>query len=85
MRRRPTSGQPSTTAPGAARPGVRTFFCKQCRSGVDAADCPDQWLRVQLRDEAQQRRDGRTFLTVGLFCGLPCLTAWATTTRAVAV
>jgi hypothetical protein len=77
--------QSFTAAPGAARPGVRTFFCRQCHRGIEAADCPDGWLRVQLRDASTQRRDGRTFLTVGLYCGLPCLKAWATNTREVAV
>jgi hypothetical protein len=28
------------TAPGATRPSVRTFFCKQCRRGVDGTDPP---------------------------------------------
>jgi hypothetical protein len=64
-------------------PGPRTFYCRQCRVGVQATDCPDQWLRLQLRDAAAERRHGRSFTTVALFCGLPCLTAWATTTSRV--
>jgi hypothetical protein len=69
--------------PGALRPGRRTFFCKGCRQGVEATDCPDGWLRVQLHDAATQARDGRTFLTVALFCRLACLRTWATTTTEV--
>jgi hypothetical protein len=72
-------------APGATRPSVRTFFCRQCRHGVETSDPPDGWLRVQLRDAATQQRDGRTCLTVALFCGLPCLRAWAAATTEVTV
>lgn len=77
---------PTATAPTvgayiptpAHGPGPRTFFCKQCRRGVQATDPPDGWLRVQLHDAGQQRRDGRTYVTAALLCGLPCLRAWAT-------
>jgi hypothetical protein len=72
-------------APGATRPGVRVFFCKGCRRGVEATDPPDGWLRVQPRDAATQQRDGRTYLTVALFCGVPCLAAWAAATTEVTV
>ena len=75
------TGQAPT--PGALRPGVREFFCRRCRRGVAATDAPDGWYRVQVRDAGQERRDGRSFTTTGLFCGVGCLAAWATaqTTR----
>jgi hypothetical protein len=69
--------------PGALRPSRLQFFCKGCHRGVEATDCPDGWLRVQLHDVATQARDGRTFLTVALFCRLACLRTWATTTTEV--
>jgi hypothetical protein len=71
------------TAPGASRPSVRRFFCRHCRHGVDAADCPDGWLRVQLRDAPAERRTSRAWQTTALFCGLDCLARWATTTSRV--
>jgi hypothetical protein len=71
------------TAPGATRPTVRTFFCRHCRRGVDAADPPHGWLRLQRHDAHQQAHDGRSYLTVGLFCGVPCLRAWATSDPSV--
>jgi hypothetical protein len=71
-----TTSPAAPPAPGALRPGHRQFFCKQCRQGVEATDCPDGWLRVQLHDAATQARDGCTFLTVALFCRLACLRTW---------
>jgi hypothetical protein len=64
-------------------PGPRAFYCRQCRRAVQAADCPDQWLRLQLRDADAERRDGRAFTTVALLCSVGCLAAWATTTNRV--
>jgi hypothetical protein len=64
-------------------PGPRTFYCRHCRAGIQAADAPDGWLRLQLRDAAAERRTSRAWQTTGLFCGVGCLTAWATSTSRV--
>jgi hypothetical protein len=60
-----------------AAPGVRTFFCRSCRAGVTATDPPDGWWRVQQRVDEDARRNGMTYTTRGVFCGLGCLLAWA--------
>jgi hypothetical protein len=72
----PLPPRPSTI-PGATRPGERVFFCRHCRRGVTATDPPNGWLRLQVRDDDLARRYSQTYATRGLYCSLPCLSAWA--------
>jgi hypothetical protein len=56
---------------------VSRFFCRHCHRGAEATAPPDGWLRVQVRDAEQERRDGRLYVTRGLYCGAACLAAEA--------
>jgi hypothetical protein len=67
--------------PDRRRPGNR-YFCRQCGHIQRAELPPAGWLRVQVADPelAARRAAGWSSTdTGGLFCGLACLIAWATT------
>lgn len=83
LRKRERQERADAPAPGALRPGRRQFFCRACGVSVLATDPPDGWLRIQLRDSEQERRNSKAFQTVAMVCGLRCLKAWATTTKVV--
>jgi hypothetical protein len=75
-------GEPSSDRPRRRRsrrpaPEHERFFCKTCHVGVGGEAPPDGWLRVQQRDAAVEARDGRSFVTRGLYCSPACLLAGA--------
>jgi hypothetical protein len=71
-------------SPPRRRSGNR-YFCRQCGRTERAELPPAGWLRVQVADpELSARRAAGWGSTAagGLFCGLPCLIAWASSPQA---
>jgi hypothetical protein len=62
------------------RPSGNRYFCRQCGRRQRAELPPAGWLRVQVADPDLARRRAAGWSATdagGLFCGLPCLIAWA--------
>ena len=76
-RRRPSSRPGGRHPPSPARP-VEAHYCRHCGASGPGKDPPAGWYRL-LRRNPEQREHWRAHQTLGLFCSVPCLAAWATT------
>jgi hypothetical protein len=63
---------PTATHDATPKPATAGHYCRRCRSTGDGPVPPPGWLRLQRRSAGQS--DSWRWQTIGVYCGVECLT-----------